>query len=168
MRKFTVAMLLCIHAHASSQNYPTGAVSWTVQVKEDGKLSDALVVNDLTCSSTMCWLSTVTLNLCSTGTWRPNADLFSTDGGRFSVSVVKDGLSLSRDFLSFGRTQERLRLTTHADGSMFQVVGYTGGRTYYSEVFGRMLTIEYVPLEGQFVKRKLDCPLMLPGLVLLK
>ncbi|RUO92279.1 hypothetical protein D7Y11_15455 [Corallococcus sp. AB018] len=142
------------------------SVDWTIQQKEDGKISQGYHVNQLTCTKAGCSLLAVTLNQClgngKSAVFVPKIERWDTSEGTLSVTP-KEGVILLEQSIPGGRITQRLTLSNKNPLKLPKVIGYSGGFTKESAVLKKVISVEYVPLEGATSVRAMDCRAELPG-----
>lgn len=140
----------------------------TVQQKEGNTLDSGLHLMTLSCLSGVCTLQSASLNQCSRSPVTGNlsfavvTDHNSTAEGNLRVTnhgnvlLVEERSSdlggTSINTLRFGYRQNPATLTS-----------FSGGFVKNSDLAGKVISVEYVPLIGAYSERRLDCPVRLPG-----
>lgn len=176
MRLFESAawMCCCVGAvggaaigHAQSR-VPDITLRVTVQQREGTRVNPGLHLLKLSCLSGLCTLESISLNQCSPSpvTGNPSfaavVERSSTAEGNLRVTnlgnvlVVEERASdlggASTSTFRFGYGQNPSRVTS-----------VSGGFVKNSDIVGKIITVEYVPLIGAYSERKLDCVVRLPG-----
>lgn len=173
-----VALSLSVVPVGAQQKVPDTLLRVTVQQKEKGKVNPPLHVQELRCSNGECSLTSITLNSCrpspvSTGVASPViVERSSTIARNLKVAqegntlvVIESGADIAGDYLT---TQRFTYEKTPAGKIVDKLIGYSGGFVKNSIIAQQVITIEFVPLRGTFKEVKLDCPLGLPGVEVLK
>jgi hypothetical protein len=163
---FTLWLLALTSRPAAAQALPkdfTLAVEWTVQQKENGKISQGYHINQLVCGKGTCDLVVVTLNQCFGNEFFPKIERATTRDGSLRVTSRGAETLLLEQPIPGGQIAHRLTIGKDALLGTVRVLGYSGGFTKDSTTLKRVITVEYVPLKGRDVTRPLSCQAMLPG-----
>lgn len=156
------------HAQEKLPSEVAFSVDWTVQQKEDGKVSQGYHINQLTCAEGECELLTVTLNQCfgkgKDASFFPKVQRSSTLDGDLRVTRTAQGTLLLEQHLQGAQVVHRLTLALNEILGTLRVSDYSGGFTKDSAILKKIITIEYVPLRGSSVTRPMNCAAMLPAI----
>jgi hypothetical protein len=171
-----ILALLAIPNAASAQRFVPMGVSFevTAQATHNGLLQPAFHIFKLNCHKTECDLIVVTLNQCkplSDGpAFYPAIESFSTRHNDLEIKFVGSSVRATARGFTTGEFVMSLRFDYRRESSpshrlftMYDLAGFTGGYTNQSMTGGKVTAAEYVPLEGFFVNKKLDCDVSLSG-----
>lgn len=148
-------------------------VTVATQLKEDGVLGSEINVLELRCFEGECRLTTLVLNRCMTGSGEPFQVPFTfqstTQGG--GVIVRRSGNTISVEETNtdmFGDTKATYRFVLAAKQPSnlmaTKLEGFSGAYVKDSRLAGKLITVEFVPLRGEFARVDLACPTKLRGL----
>ncbi len=150
---------------------PNLTLSVAARVKEKGQLGQTIWRFTLSCLSGGCQLEDLMLNACDKkvisgeATANPDVVTYSTRDG--NLKVLRAGNVISAEVTDYGQHFMTLRFgfTKESLGYM-RAATFTGTMVRGVDVLppGAPLTVELLPLEGQFVRVPLDCALRLPGI----
>jgi hypothetical protein len=167
-----VVMLLVMLAVPSgaAELPPNVSLQVTVRQKEEGKLGKGLHLVQLLCWQGSCSLTWLSLNQCGTAgsgkqAFFPKIERFATGEGnllhviswenKIEVKVTEPDILTT---LVFGYEKNFRHLLST------KVTSFSGGYVKHSSILEKVLTVEYIPLEGAFSEIPLDCAVLLPGL----
>ena len=152
----------------AAERPPNVSLQVTVRQKEEGKLGQGLHLADLLCWQGSCSLTWLSLNQCGTAgsgqAFFPKVERFATNEGNFLHVIplenkiqVKVTEPETTTTLVFGYEKNvRAHLST-------KVTSFSGGYVKNSSILEKVLTVDYIPLEGAFSEVRLDCAVLLPG-----
>ena len=173
VRRLVVAGAIFLSFAASlafTSTIPNVNFEVTFRQKEEGKFSQGLHVLNLFCYDQKCTLIYLSLNQCmkfmSSNSFYPKMELFSTDGG--DLQVYDLGNTIHIKHLN-GLANVTLRFSYERTGSepmgiISDLTGFSGGFVKDSVILKKVVTAEYVPLEGRTQYITMDCSVMLSGI----
>lgn len=154
------------------QSVPDATLDVTVRQREQGTLDRAMHILELRCFDGQCSLTSITLNQCmQSGEGRPafypkvqrsstaERNLAVRNEGR-TLIVRESGVDMGGDYVN----NFRFEYATPTKGRVATgLLSFSGGFVKNSTILGRVITIEYVPLQNSFQVVGLDCGALLPG-----
>jgi hypothetical protein len=174
-RLSTMILALTVASVArGSPSVPNVSLEVTVQQRENGKVSSAYHITEISCWNNECELQILTLNQCftiSTGSWfYPVVERHTTREGDLEVSFKGTRLNVrfkKRATLERGENRFNLTFVLREEPSTksWELVDFVGGiTTTYDD--GRVAAMDFVPLRSptKSVHAKLDCAVSLPAL----
>jgi len=165
-----------IGVEVAQSNIPNALLEITIRQSEGGKVERGLHMLQLSCWNGQCELTTLTLNQCWSPSDRkqgffPKIVRVSTQDGNLQVTrqgnvlVVREvGVDVGGDYvttLRFG-----FEPASKTDLEVRNLTSFSGGFVKNSAILKRVITVDYVALEGDglFQPVELDCAVMLPTL----
>ena len=147
---------------------PNGILKVAYRQLTGGKLSDSVHQTELFCWNSVCSLSVLTLNRCMDGAFYPAIERFSTLEGNLSVSRPKSDTVLIVDVklpditLEY-RFEYAIKSDEQSNKFFGDLTGFSGAAVKNSTILGRIISWDFVPLQGRYPKIKLDCDVSLDG-----
>lgn len=178
MAKFVLmvfAFALLSSASSFSQSVsaiPNASMSVTVQQKEGGRLDKGYHVLELGCWNGECTLTSISLNQCGPSgsgvpAFYPKVQRTSTREDNLKVSkqgnvliVRETGSDIGGDYVNNFRFEYQ---PVPKDKTILRLVGFTGGFVKNSNILKRVITVDYIPLQGAYLVKSLDCGVLVPG-----
>jgi len=101
------------------------------------------------------------------GIFYPKIERFSTPEGNLSVNPQSDAVLIAEVKLSDITFQYRFEYVIKSDEQSNKffgdLTGFSGAAVKNSTLLGRVISWDFVPLQGRFPKIKLDCDVSLDG-----
>lgn len=157
----------------AQERIPNVKLTVATQLEEDGVLGSEINVLALRCFEGACRLTTMVFNRCITVNGKSFQIPFTfegtTQGG--GIIVTRSGNSLSVEEVNtdvFGDTKTTYRFVLAANQPSTlmatKLEGFSGVYVKDSRLAGKLITVKFVPLRGEYERVDLACPLELPGL----
>lgn len=157
---------------AANQDIPNLKASIATQLREDGVLGKELNVFTFSCWEGQCDLTRLVFNRCITYE-KPEqiivAGYRQTEDG--AIRVRRDGNAIWVEESTIdlgGPTTEALRFEFSTDdletNYWSRLTGFSGSYTRQSEIVGKVITVEYLPLRGKWVDIETACQIVVPGI----
>ena len=158
----------------SSNAIPDVILEVTVRQKEQGKLAPSLHIMKLVCSRGKGTLISVSLNRCGlsgsgNNAFHPKIQWSSTEDGTLQIVNLGDVLEVKETSFDLGgesTVTHRFGFAKRHSQDLLptRVTSYSGGFVKNSAILQKVITVEYVPLIGEFNEVNLDCQtVLLPG-----
>jgi hypothetical protein len=176
-RSYSIAILsiacLLPLVGVAQERIPNVKLTVATQLEENGVLGSEINVLALRCFEGACRLTTVVLNRCIAVNGKSFQIPFTfggttQDGG---IIVTRSGNSLSVKEVNtdvFGDTNATYRFVLAANQPSTlmatKLEGFSGVYVKDSHLAGKLITVKFVPLRGEYKRVDLACPIELPGL----
>ena len=157
----------------AEQNIPNGELKIAYRQKHEGKLSEFLYQVVLACYNDRCSLTTLTLNQCfdlpGGRGFFPKVERSSTDEGTLKVYVAKDDVIIAQETYPSITLKYRFEYTVNKDKSLQaigklksdaffkEIKGFSGAVAKDSDIVGKAISWEMIPLKGRNPRVKFDC-----------
>lgn len=174
-RLFTIPLAILLASVASSAQQappiPDLQIEVAVRQKVDGKLEDGVHVLQLTCERGECLLVSVTLNQCFLGMFYPKIETAGTRSGTLSVSMAGGVIDVRQRGWAMGPYTSTFKFNVTRripNNPTLTVTAFSGAYVKDSTALGKVVAVEYVPVQNGGETLTLGCPVTLPGIVPLK
>ncbi len=145
----------------AQRSVPNGILTVAYRQLTDGKLSNAVYQLQLFCWSNSCSLTTLTLNLCIDGIFYPAIMRSSTSEGNLSVETQGDTTLIVKENTMGATLLYRFdyisRLYEQSNKTFLEITGFSGSAIKNSDILGRAISWELIPLQGRYPRVKIDC-----------
>lgn len=152
-----------------SPRFPDVTLDVGVRQRVDGKFESGIHLIELSCYESGCSLRTISLDQCNAVLSLPfsftaSAVFYSTRDRTLEVEASDDQI-IARYGVSDigGEAKVDLRFGYSPFGVVARLTSFSGGYSKRSAAMNRVITAEYIPFEGQFSARRLECPVLVPG-----
>lgn len=158
---------------------PHGTLSVAYRQMADGKLSESVHHVELRCWDAHCSLTILTLNQCMESSaglaFYPKIQRSSTDNGDLTVRRRASGVVEVEEVLDEARFLYRFSYRERNDPPLAQQVGLSSSRFFgpltgfsgsvvkNSDVLGKVVSWDMVPLKGEWAFLEAKCRIMLDG-----
>jgi hypothetical protein len=171
----TACLLVTAKDSQAEQIIPSGEMTITYKQVNEGKISDGYHELRLACFNRQCSLRTITLNQC----WEMNpigkwsfvfVQESSTNTGNLKIISAERGALALEERIGGATVVYRFSYSLNQQGQLAHdsLLDFSGGASKNSDILGKVLTWQLVPLRttdaSRFESLKLDCPIRMAAL----
>jgi len=150
-----------------SRRLPDLLLKVAVRQKQGSRIDQGIHLFELFCTGGRCALQVLSLNQCfatsdGKSSFHPKIERFSTQEGNLKVTDTGSAVDVEEINVDVGgRSTTRLRMGyAKYAGQPLYVTSFSGAYVKQSDLLKKVISIEYIPLQGAFTSVDLDCPIV--------